>query len=1105
MSPIPLLPQLFLDQAEEHADAPAVLFGHDVVTYRELAASARRIAHALTTRGIGRESVVGVMLTPGPDMVATLLGIWLAGGCYLPLDPFAPAGRVRTIRDLAGAEVMLTDDDIAGLTGDPQWTPVAPVAANHAAYMIFTSGSTGTPKGVVIEHEGIANRVLWGVRALELSGADRVLQKTPLTFDAAGWEIMAPLACGAPVVFGRPGAGRDPGELVASLREQQVTVVQVVPSMLRLLAAEPGLNSCTSLRLICSAGEPLHAELCQEVRARVDVAIVNTYGPTECAIDVLAAWFDPAQRSGPVPIGKPIDNTRCVLLPPDETDDENVRELYAAGPGVARGYHADPARTAERFVPDPDGPPGARMYRTGDLVRIRPDGQLDFVGRADAQVKINGVRIEPGEVEAALESHPGVVDAAVTAVEDPRGTKRLAAWVVGETDGVDAWLRDRLPTAMIPAVITNVAALPRTASGKTDRKALPEPEWPVATNAALPTELSAEERIVLDAWRQVLGIDEIGLDDDFFRLGGHSLLMTRLSAVLTETSGLGLDFRELHFTTTARGQAELLRAAEQAEPIEALPATARVPLSPAQERFWVLDRMDPGSREYLQPLLVWLPAEVPADVVETALAALMARHEVLRTSYVMDAEGLAAVAEEAVPVPMRTVDTSPALVGKIVAQELAEGFDLGKAPLLRTVLVRDGGPEQLLLLVCHHIVCDGWSARIMETELRELVDATLAGRPPNLRALPLRYADAVAWQRAQLTDDVLASGLEYWRAALADLPVLELPTIRDSDERSIDGGAVEVSLPAATVEQLLAAGRAAGASPHVVFLTLWSVLIARLSGQWDFGVGSPYSWRHRPELHDVVGLFIDTAVVRPRLAPAQSFADALAGIEQDARDAVTVHAMPFDAVANAVDVPRDAARTPLYQTFFTMSGDELIGQRRRKRDLDLLGEAWRVARTSVSLTLWPNADGGYGGAIEYASAHFDEDSAADLVAKLRALAERFAADPDLAVGTPDLEPALEPALSAHQEVILGYIRDLLKQQDIGPDEDIMPRGGTSLLAARLLWQVQNTFDVEVSMRAFFDRPTASGLADEVERLIRAEVDATEVDPAAEVDPAQQAH
>jgi hypothetical protein len=434
---------------------------------------------------------------------------------------------------------------------------------------------------------------------------------------------------------------------------------------------------------------------------------------------------------------------------------------------------------------------------------------------------------------------------------------------------------------------------------------------------------------------------------------------------------------------------------------------------------------------------------------------------------------------------MRTVDTSPALVGRIVAEELAQGFDLGTAPLLRTVLVRDSGPEQLLLMVCHHILCDGWSARIIETELRELVDATLADRAPNLPELPLRYADVVAWHRAQLTDAVLAEGLEYWRSRLAGLPVLQLSVIRESDERSIEGTAVEVDLPAAAVERLLATGRAAGASPHVVFLTLWSVLIARFSGQWDFGVGSPYSWRHRPELHDLVGLFIDTAVVRPRLDPALSFGDALAAIEQDSRDAVTVHAMPFDAVANAVDAPHDATRTPLYQTFFTMSGDELIGQRRRKRDLDLLGEAWRVARTSISLTLWPNADGGYGGAIECALAHFDEASATDLAARLRVLAERFAADPDLAIGAGDLEQTLSP----HQEVVLGYIRDLLEQPDIGVDEDIMTRGGNSLLAARLLWQVQNTFEVEVSMRAFFDSPTAAGLAHEVERLVRAQIDA----------------
>ncbi len=1077
-----LLPELFLERAREHPEAPAVLSAAGTVTYRELERSARRVGHALTARGIGPESTVGIMIEPGPDLVAALLGVWLAGGCYVPLDPLAPAERRRAVAEQAGAEVVLTD--LADLDGDPEWAPDRVTTPNQAAYLIFTSGSTGTPKGVVVEHDGIANRVRWGVRALGLGATDRVLQKTPLIFDAAGWEIMAPLVSGAPVTFGGPDAGRDPAELVAAIRERRATVVQVVPTMLRLLAAEPNLGECTSLRLVCSAGEPLHAELCQRVLERIDVEIVNTYGPTECSIDVLAARFDPAQRTGPVPIGVPIDNIRHLLLPADEP----VRELYACGVGVARGYHGDAARTAERFLPDPSGPPGARMYRTGDLVRTSDDGALEYAGRVDDQVKINGVRIEPGEVETAIEACPGVVEAAVTAVSDPRGIRHLAAFVVGAPAGLTGYLRDRLPPTLVPAIITSLPALPRTASGKTDRARLPEPDWTRAAEPSTPAPQTAEEQIVLEAWRQVLHVDDIGLDDDFFRVGGHSLLMTQLAARLAEASGLGLDFRELHYTTTARGQARLLSRAAATRPIEPLPADARVPLSHAQERFWVLDRMNPGSREYLLPVMFWLPEDVPADVVEQALAYLMTRHEVLRTRYVMDGEGLAAVVEPAVAVPLRTVETTPAEVAKIMAGELAEGFDLGVAPVFRAVLVRDGGPEQLLLMVCHHIGCDGWSEGILERELHGAIAAIRDGRAPADRELPLRYADAVAWQRSQLTDEVLAEQLDYWRAALAGLPVLELPTVRERDEqRGIDGAAVGVELPAAAVEKLLALGREAGATPFVVLLTLWSVLIARVSGQWDFGVGSPHSGRYRPELHDLVGLFIDVVVIRSRLSPEMSFAEALASVESTCRDGFARHAAPFDAVSDAVAAPRDLSRTALFQTYFTVAGDELLGPRRREQDLELLRQAWTVARTDLSLTMWPYPDGRYVGAIEYASALFDEAMATGMASRLHALAERFADDPDLTIGAEGLDES-EPGdgLFPLQEAILGFIRTLLKQDDIGKDEDIMTRGGNSLLAARLLWQAQNAFGVEVSMRAFFDRPTAAGLADEVERLIRAE-------------------
>lgn len=1156
-----MLPELILDSIRRHPDSPAVVAGDSVVSYRELGVRAERVAAALRRHGVGAESSVGVLASFGPDLVTALVGTWLAGACYVPIDPLSPVERQARLLEsadvtallidcrsdvvAAGADLPVVRVDVSSPVPDDVSAPLAsgsPTPPHRPAYMVFTSGSTGTPKGVVVDHAGIANLVLWSIRALGLTAADRILQKTPLTFDAAAWEIFTPLVTGAPVVFGQPDAGRDATALVASLRETGATVLQVVPSMLRLLAVEPGLETCRSLRMVCCAGEPLHAELCQRIRQRLAVDIWNQYGPTECSINLTAARFDPGQLSGPVPIGQPIDNMQVRLLPSGTApgsapagdaphDPDTLFELYAAGPGLARGYHKDPAQTAERFLPDPFGPPGARMYRTGDMVRQAADGTLSFVGRVDAQVKINGVRIEPGEVEAVLERHPAVVASAAAPVDDPSGLRRLGAWVItadgGEPADLMAFLRSQLPASLVPSVVSTVAALPVTVSGKIDRSQLPEPDWgrPLRENSAttagapapgLSAPQTPEQALILAAWQEVLGVDEVALDDDFFRLGGHSLLMTRLAAVLAETTGVELDFRELHFTATPRGQAQLLTDAVRGRPIDRLPDGARVPLSFGQERFWLQDRLNPGNPEYLLPVLCWFPSGITEQTIRHALGLLVARHEPLRTRYAMDADGLHAVVlpapapgsrQDSGPRPelaftpdFEAVDTTPSEVVRHVRAALAEGFDLASAPPVRYRVIRDGGHEQLLLVVSHHVAGDGWSSRVLERDLREFVEAVQGDRPTTLPELPVRYRDAVAWQRDRLTPQVTAEQLGYWRTALDGVAPLALPGSSTRPRyREIEGASVEVAVAGEDTETLLAVGQAGGVPAHGVFLALWTVLLARAGGNWDFGVGTPHVGRDRPELHDLVGLFINVVVARARLTPDMSFRTAVERVGRVCREASAQSAVPFEQVAEVVEPVRDQSRTPVFQTLFTLSGDGLIGQEVRERDLRLLAEAWRVARTDVALTLWPRAAGGFGGVVEYAVDVVSDRTALELATRFRALAAAFAADPDAAVGAPELDvstadgEAADTAVQAPEAslltaTVLGFVREVLQQDDVGAEDDVLSRGGNSLAVARLLWSVQNTFGVEVSMRVFFDRPTAAALADEVERLLQEELD-----------------
>jgi amino acid adenylation domain-containing protein len=491
-----LLPELFAAQARRTPQAVAVEDAAGQLTYRQLDLMSSRLANLLREYDIRGESLVGVCMRRSTNLVIGLLGLWKAGAAYVPLDPDHPADRLGWLVGDTRAKVVLTEESLAeklsfggaylmpldGLADRLLRYPVTPprseLEPDSVAYAVYTSGATGQPKGVLVSHGGIANRVRWSVREHGLGPDDRVLQKTMLTFDAAAWEVFAPLISGGTVVLAPQGAESDPESLVRAVGERDVTVLQVVPSVLRLLVEAPGWERCERLRLVFSAGEPLHAELAQRLATRTGATLWNTYGPTECSIDVTAHRFDPQVSAGPVPIGRPIENTRALIL---STDGVPVPrgvpgELHIGGAGLARGYLARPELTAQRFVPDPYGPPGSRLYRTGDLVRWRSDDTLEYLGRLDHQVKVNGVRIEPGEIEAALAGHPAVRGAVVLPFTAPDGSRRLAAYIQSRRELQPqewrAFLATRLPAPYLPAVYIPVAEFPLTSSGKVDRAAL---------------------------------------------------------------------------------------------------------------------------------------------------------------------------------------------------------------------------------------------------------------------------------------------------------------------------------------------------------------------------------------------------------------------------------------------------------------------------------------------------------------------------------------------------------------------------------------------------------------------------------------------------------
>ncbi|WP_406726990.1 amino acid adenylation domain-containing protein [Streptomyces sp. GD-15H] len=1040
------LAAMVAEQAARTPDGVALVRGGEELTYRDFDRRANRLAHHLRERGARPDEPVGVLLDRSFDLVVAIVGIVRAGAPYLPLDPEHPAARTTEVLGAAGArlvvtgaagaaaaraagcEAVLPDAHAASAAGAPDTWERPAAEPDQLAYVFFTSGSTGRPKGVMVTHRAAHNQIRWQIDRFGLGPGETVLLKTNVTFDDSVVEVFAALAGGARLVLAEPGGHRDPEYLRGLMARERVTYVRFVPTMLAALLEHGGDVPVPSLRVLKSAGEPLPPELAARCLATFDAELYNAYGPTETAVNVTAGRF----RAGdpPVSIGTPVDNVRCHVLDAElEPQPVGVPgQLYVGGVQLARGYLGRPGLTAESFVPDPFGAPGDRLYRTGDLVRRLPDGRLDYLGRADRQVKIRGMRIELGEIESVLAEHPAVGQAVVVARDDRPGGPRLVAHLLpaagGEPDTGElrTWLSARLPEHMVPAAFGVLAEFPMLSSGKVDRNRLPDVAPAAGPAAAFEPPEGEAEGAVAAIWARTLGVDRLGRNDSFFVHGGHSLLaMEALLAVREELAPdvpLRLMFEAPTPAAFAARLAELPAASGRTAPVERVRARgdSAAPVSAAEARVWFADQLDPGDPAYNLPVVCRLRGPVDVGALRAALGALPAAHEALRTSFpAADGRPVRTVADTA-ELPPRLVDLGhlpaeerPDALAAALAEETGARFDLATGPLARAVVVLLGGDELVLALTLHHIVCDGWSIQVLLEDLRTAYLAARAGRPAELPAR-LGAGDYASWRSRRSTGEARAAELVHWRERLAGLTQpQELPADTRRDEGGSHAGAGHhFTVPPATEARVRELARAEGCTPFTVLLAAYAAVLARQCAADEVVLSLPVADRGRRDLDSIVGLLLDTAVLRIPVRGDRSFRTLLGEARTAVLDAQEHRLLPLDEVVNALGLDGRALGR------YAVSMDPLhVGTLPFADGVTLEPEPYGLEHSKADLAVFfEDGEQGLGGLIAHRTPLFGEDRVQRLTGHLLTLLDAAVRAPGTPLaGLGMLTPAERAALT----------------------------------------------------------------------------------------------
>ncbi|MDJ0025656.1 amino acid adenylation domain-containing protein [Gordonia alkanivorans] len=1062
----------FATRVLESPDAVALVSGEGQWTYRDFDAVRNQLAHQLIADGVRPGDRVVVALDRGVAQVTSIYAAMTAGAAYVPVDPTQPEERRWHIVDTAQPALVIDEEYLGrigfeegrGVPGRPSGAVSCPRVPDMPAYVIFTSGSTGTPKGVEVRAEAINNRLAWMQRNHPISPADAVLYKTPFTFDVSVWELLWPLQIGASMVIAEPGGHRDPDYLSRLIDDRRISVLHFVPSMLHAfvdVAHSAGRTRAfgESVRQIFTSGEALGRQLADRVLEQSDAKLVNLYGPTEAAVDItehVVAASDPT-----VPIGTPVANSDVYVL------DSALRpvpkgvagELYLAGCQLASGYVRRPDLTSSTFVANPySHKRGRRMYRTGDLVRWSQDGELEYLGRTDFQVKIRGQRVELGEIEAVLCQMPAVEGAVVVARTDLSTAPMLVAYLTAGSEGVEdadalEWCRRRLPSHMVPAAAVVLDRFPVNSSGKLDRKALPNPVLGRSADTPYVPPSTPLEVEVIGLIEELLQVDRIGLRDNIFTLGADSLVAARLASRLRTVGRVRVSLTDIF---ESRDVGALIAAAKplegaaaQVRPLAPRSRPDRIPLSYPQNRVWFINRLDPKSGAYNVPGAVRLGGDVDAAALSAAIADVVARHEPLRTTF-PDDDGetfqLIHPAAEAAAAGLFGVDeVEPSAVDSAIHELASAGFDLAvdypvRVRLLRTV-DEHGQPDHVLVMVMHHIISDGASLGPLIKDVLSAYFARVHGVEPVWSPLPVQYADFTLWQRELLGDESDASSLAgqqiaFWRNELRGMPeLISLPADRPRPTVPTGaGGHFDTWLDARTVARLRAVAAESEVTIFAVFHAALALLLSRVSDTRDIAIGTALAGRDEPELTDLIGMFVNTVVLRTRIDPDATVAELLRSAHHTRAQALSNADVPFELVVDAVGARRSRSHSPLFQVELVLQHDQVEQLLDSESELDLIDARTPFAKYDLSLSVVDFGDSG---------PHADEISIAFTYAEDlfdRATIERFARY---------FHEVLDALAGSHESAVSARVADVFRfpagelarvaEWSAGPSVEVLPQ------------------------------------------------------------------